>query len=227
MTKQSLQRIACPDCKFEQDFVVWETINATLNPELKEQLMTGQLTSVTCSSCGETSQIVYPLLYHDMVGKYWIWWLPGKPQSSAPQMDELRSVNRTDITQDYICRTVRELNDLLEKIRIFDDGLDDRILEILKAFMQYGNVERLSSDVRGMMYYDGLVSGPSGIRQIQLLSIGAERSATVTLKPDAYSDIRAKFGPLFPDKSSTLGQWLEVDQEYILSFMEDFTGRRR
>ena len=225
MTMQSSERVTCARCKHEQDFPTWGTLNVTLNPELKEPLITGKLTALTCSACGEEAEVVYSLLYHDMIKKYFIWLLPNKTQADDQELEMLRSLGE-DTINDYNCRIVRNRNQLVEKILIFDDDLDDRILEILKAFMLHSS-EGLADDARGSMYYEGSPLGRSGRRQIRLVSVGGTRSAAVNLKPDAYDDIHSKFAPLLPRREDTLGQWLEINQDCALDVMEKIVEKKR
>ena len=67
------QSVTCPSCGHQQDFVAWESLNATLNPLEKEQLLTGTLTRFTCEKCKESVDVVYPLLYHDMEKQFMVW----------------------------------------------------------------------------------------------------------------------------------------------------------
>jgi hypothetical protein len=45
---------------------VWDTVNVTLNPELKGQLLEGEPNCFTCRICGSSGWVLAPLLYHDM-----------------------------------------------------------------------------------------------------------------------------------------------------------------
>ena len=163
--------------------------------------------------------MAYPLLYHDMLRKYWIWLIPLNSCSNAVGPDELQLTMGTDITRDYTCRVVRDFNSLIEKIKIFDDGLDDRIFEILTTVILYGKGENMPDDMSSLMYYDGSFADPSGRRQFRLASIEPAKASEI---PDSYHDIYSEFRPMLPDRNSTLGQWLEIDQKYSLDIMKGF-----
>ncbi|MEJ5328560.1 MAG: CpXC domain-containing protein [Desulfobaccales bacterium] len=66
MTKLSSQMVQCPDCGQQQEVVLWDSINVTLDPELKEKLFQGKINIFDCVACHYTTFINYPLLYHDM-----------------------------------------------------------------------------------------------------------------------------------------------------------------
>jgi ribosomal protein S27E len=53
--------VACRACGHEQPFTVWRSLSVTLDPEEKQELLDGRLTSSTCQQCGDTAQVVYDL----------------------------------------------------------------------------------------------------------------------------------------------------------------------
>lgn len=112
MTMRSTTPVSCPGCGHEQEFTVGQTLNATLDPDLREQLLSGQLTAFTCGSCGRQADIVYPLLYHDMTRRLMVWLVPGDEQP-ASFGDAGSEVGRS-----YTFRLVRTRNELVEKIKV-------------------------------------------------------------------------------------------------------------
>lgn len=65
MSKISVKKIKCPKCGKELKVKVYESINVSLHPELKDKLLSGELTDIHCS-CGYTLLLRYPILYHKM-----------------------------------------------------------------------------------------------------------------------------------------------------------------
>ena len=47
-------------------FVIWQSLNATLNPEAKADMMESCLFEHKCPKCGHVDSYTYDLLYHDM-----------------------------------------------------------------------------------------------------------------------------------------------------------------
>jgi hypothetical protein len=76
MTIQTSRSYHCPKCGHPQEFTLWQSLNVTLNPELKERLFHGQINVFTCDSCNFASFIDYPLLYHDMDRTFCIQYYP-------------------------------------------------------------------------------------------------------------------------------------------------------
>ena len=65
--------IRCKGCGAQQEFIAWRTLNASINPEAKELLLTGELMRFACAKCRWTGPIIYPLLYHDMEKCVMVW----------------------------------------------------------------------------------------------------------------------------------------------------------
>ena len=121
----------CPACGREQMFAMWGSVNASLNPELKEGLLSGELMQFQCEACEEEARVVYPLLYHDMGQKLMIWLQPGDtPPDDGPGIGRMQKA-----FEGYRYRWVQTYNELCEKIRLDDEGIDDRMFEYFKAIL--------------------------------------------------------------------------------------------
>lgn len=55
---------------------VYNSVNVTSDPELKERLLNGELNVGICKKCGTRHVISVPVLYHDMDLKFMVWVLP-------------------------------------------------------------------------------------------------------------------------------------------------------
>jgi CpXC protein len=124
--------LACPACGKPGEFVAWNSLNSTLNPHERTGLLNRSLTQFTCSACGHQAQVMYPLLYHDMTGSYMVWMVPPSPQGQTEQPERLPPEMLQKLGDKYRYRQVGNLNELIEKILIFDAKLDDRIIELAK-----------------------------------------------------------------------------------------------
>ncbi len=49
--------ITCPACGNEQKFMIWNSVNASLNSDLKEKILSGELVDFCCDACGEKSRV--------------------------------------------------------------------------------------------------------------------------------------------------------------------------
>jgi hypothetical protein len=121
----------CSKCGKPSKIPIWENINVDLNPELKEKVVDGSLFLVSCPYCSFQQRVECPVLYHDQTRKYVVWWFPKDSNGKQNYTDE--EINQfIPIISGYRLRIVATLNELREKIFIFDHTLDDRVIEILK-----------------------------------------------------------------------------------------------
>jgi hypothetical protein len=58
-------QISCPNCGTPFVADIYQIIDAARQPQLKEQLLSGQLNLAICPNCGVGGRIATPLLYHD------------------------------------------------------------------------------------------------------------------------------------------------------------------
>ena len=117
MSSCNTTRITCPKCDHAQDFTIWNSVNVDLDTSLKDRLLSGELTQFTCDQCQHTSEVVYPLLYHDMTRKLMVNF------STGEDMPDHSSLPFGEIMKRYQLRIVATRNQLVEKIWIAEAGL--------------------------------------------------------------------------------------------------------
>jgi hypothetical protein len=66
MSSESPEELTCRVCGNKQVTTLWDSINVTLDPELKDKLFAGEINVFTCEKCCEKRTVNAPLLYHDM-----------------------------------------------------------------------------------------------------------------------------------------------------------------
>ena len=76
VTRSYLHEIDCPDCGSKQNTKIFESINVSVNPELKEELFQGRINLFRCKSCGNEASIPAALLYHDMTKRFCVQFYP-------------------------------------------------------------------------------------------------------------------------------------------------------
>ena len=121
-------QLKCPNCgkAFEVEAVA--AINTERDPELKERLLSGELFIRECPHCGTRTLAKFPLLYHDPAEKLMIWLSDGSADTEARMQ---AAVTGNDF-EGYTGRIVDTPGALIEKVKIFDAGLDDISLEMAK-----------------------------------------------------------------------------------------------
>ena len=123
-----MYRINCNSCGevFEVDAVA--AVNTEREPEVKDKLLSGELFLQTCPKCGKRMLAKWPLLYHDPAEKVMIWLSDGSADTEA----RMQAAVAGDDFGGYTGRIVDTPGALIEKVKIFDAGLDDIALEMAK-----------------------------------------------------------------------------------------------
>jgi len=76
MSHRTEQEITCPECGNEQRAFVWDSLNVSLDPSLRQRLFDGQINTFKCTSCGLEAFVSVPLFYHDMTRQLCVQYLP-------------------------------------------------------------------------------------------------------------------------------------------------------
>lgn len=206
MSIEHEEMITCPKCGKTSSFTIWQSLNTMLNPEEKEKVVSGELFRFTCPACGYTAQVDYGFLYHQMEDEMMIYYV--QDDEGYEQAYEFCTGKKTngeesefkvfeaygDGMKDYLYRIVRSQNRLREKIRIFDDGKDDRIIELMKVFISVSIGKQHPELEEFELYYDG-------DKDSDAFTIITPDSAPmmVSVPPESYSGIIKDFSDRLPD----------------------------
>ena len=230
--------VQCPDCGKDGRATIHSSVNVGLYPSLKEQLLSGELLRWQCEGCGARRLNAYPVLYHDMSRGIMIQWM------SAPYAPTLQSLaaalpSEADCRQfkalrsDYRFRVVREFDDLIEKIRIMEAGLDDRAIEWEKCLYSKlaaapdDDVGQSGKDDLGMEFVQPRFLGcteENGKRQMSfsgpvVMRLPGFPSVPTTLTgPDSiYQRALLHLDAHLPWPKAIKGDFLLIDQDYLKS----------
>ena len=134
------EMIKCPSCHEKSDITVWQSISASDSPDLKEDLLKGRINIFTCGVCGKKALFPSPILYTDDSKKLVISFYPQENTAKTQQIfEEIKksSEKSGELKKypDYNLRFVTSYNDLLEKILIFDNGMNDKVIEVIKLLV--------------------------------------------------------------------------------------------
>lgn len=149
MSRMQQLPVDCPRCGVRSNATVHESVNVTLDRSLKQRVLSGELFQWCCPRCGQECTNGHPLLYHDMEQRLLIRWVAPEYAGTPERLRALLLVSEAsadwpELGGEYRCRLVRDLDDLIEKIYVFDTGLDDRAIEWLK-FSLKGSVARAAA----------------------------------------------------------------------------------
>jgi len=140
MSKTENTIIKCPECGFKFEAQYWVSINTSIDPSVKEELIVGDLFVVKCPNCKKENFFIYPTLYHDMDGKMMIYFVTSDEEAMKAKKTLEESILKSSTNKllalasaDYQYRIVYSPSELREKAMILDCGLDDRVVELLKV----------------------------------------------------------------------------------------------
>ena len=127
MTSQTESQ--CSRCGSRCKVTAYDSINVRETPELKAQVLDGSLFVWECPHCGARNLVRCQTLYHDPDEKLMVWLTLGSEEleervrAAYGGLDELKG---------YTARFVDDAGSLIEKVKIFDAGLDDVVMEMAK-----------------------------------------------------------------------------------------------
>jgi len=204
-------KIECQGCGSDIYVGIKEFVDVTDNPEDKQALLDGTFFVTTCRNCGDRVLVEYPIMYTDRDLKLTIYMLPGGEPEVLDHLNSL-PVPEKDIDPEAVFRFVTASSDLIEKILIFDNRRDDRLIELYKLVLA-GKVREDWPDVIGddLLYYS-----ENGSEFFILwdddLEPGSEK-LTIMLDEELYQRLDRDFSEaleLEPNKYAMVDQtWIE------------------
>ncbi len=123
------KEVACPNCNEITNEHLYISINATNDPQFRDDLLSEKLLKYKCENCNYECRFTYPLLYNDMKHRFMVYLIP--------EIDRFQLEDRS-LEEDYRNlkgikkRITPDFNSLKEKIFIFESGLDDMAVELTK-----------------------------------------------------------------------------------------------
>lgn len=195
----------CPTCGRKTPLKVYESINSQEHPELKDAILDGSLFLWECPDCGHRNLFEFKFLYHDPVGKFLIWLTEG---DRAIESLAKRVYEQNESLHSYTARFVNDAGSLIEKLKLFDNGLDDMAMEMCKHVtkmemekdiqLKFLNLDGADNDI--------ILTYPSG-GQMEMLKVGF----------NVYEDCRGIL-QRNPSVAESSTGFVRIDQEWISEF---------
>ena len=141
------QSVKCPNCAQMSDVTVWSSITVKDSVDLKSDLLAGKVNMFKCTSCEHVALMPHPMLYHDEEKKLMISFSPTNDVVIKEQMfSEIKETSKNsgelEKLEGYNLRFITEYNELLEKVLIFDNELDDKTIEVIKLMILSQEVDK-------------------------------------------------------------------------------------
>ncbi|MBO4496479.1 MAG: CpXC domain-containing protein [Clostridiales bacterium] len=205
--KPIVSTFICPKCKKHSKIQLRACVNVSLHPEEKDQVLNNEFFQYTCE-CGEKTPIVYPCLYDDMGKALMIYLLPDKTEDALEKMNAQQDTWSPEMVKAaLVCtmRAVRTPNDLCEKIKIFDNDLDDRYVELTKAFVlaQFG---KQHPDLRVVQALYDRKDGKDGF----VFITDEEKMLFAEIPDGLYDEIIRMFENKIPQKKTSCYELIDI-----------------
>ena len=152
MSLPEKKKVNCPKCGKEIEFTMWNSINTQMDFAVKD-IISGDLFRIECPECGFEVLVKYPILFNDMNHGVMIQYLP--PEAGEPDERARELIQKGGI--DY--RLVKTQEALREKTMIFNEGLDDRIIELEKILLIKQIEDQIGDRKLQEMYFNVADSG--------------------------------------------------------------------
>lgn len=199
--------VTCNVCGHKQGFKMWSSVNVTLDPDLKRKLLDHSLTAFRCEQCDGSTHVKYSLLYHDMHAKLMIWLVPDEQKA-----DELPPLAASMAVDGLVLRRVDSMNGLIEKIRIADNGLDDRLVEVLKLVLR-DKLTKGQKEEQLQLLYDQTVDDVGDGPQISFAVFTDDGTRSLVAPKQIYDRLKESMSPTLADLDGQGWSWLNVDAQ--------------
>ena len=197
MSTQFTIDVTCPQCGAKHPFTAHGNINTAIDPQLREAVRDGSVFRFTCPDCGYSGLISHDLIYHQSEDQIMIHLV----HSDEVAFECYKTLTDPNVSDDFkelqnsgiMHRLVRSVNELLEKLAIFDAGMDDRLVEICKLFIYSELAPSLDKDYQEleMLFF----TAPDGSHTLQVIGDG-ETLGSVDFDATLYEAVTTDFLPL-------------------------------
>ena len=213
MSKISTHQIPCPNCGHTGEFQRWDSINVDLNPDMREEAISGRIFQWTCPHCGKSFTVPYATLYHDMKRDFMVWYMPVRSKDGEDL--KFRGANGPyRMGEGYRCRCTYEIHDFQEKIQQLESGLNDCVIEVMKHIALYKNLpEGLPADTE--FRFGGVVpeEGDNRFLLFHCISSSLDEGKIVTVPYSVYADMAND--PMMEKIFEQDAEFPEVSQGYL------------
>ncbi|MDU5225037.1 MAG: CpXC domain-containing protein [Streptococcus sp.] len=186
MTSIFISSLNCPSCGEASSFERYDRIDVSKTPQFRTSFIDWELFKYTCNHCGHQLIIDYPTLYVDEDNKAIIQYL----LSNCSDLGSVTSIKELAVefdTSKYKCRIVTNLEDFVEKVQIFSEGMDDKAIE----FMKYLKCPNEDEDI--MFSYEHIVFTKVGPVAYQFMFINQKEAvASLNFSSELYLDALAE-----------------------------------
>ena len=215
--------VHCPQCRQTSEFTIWDSINVFLDPEMRDELMKGNVFRWVCPHCGKLLSAHFDTLYHDPPNKFMVYLFYREVDEDKKYDLSHQTIPDKGLEYGYSFRVVYEPNRLLEKIRIFEQGLNDIAIEKMKYIMTHYVDTTLIRDEE-KLFFEKIIKPEDntnyGRMVFHRLSINKERKNSFSVSMKKYEE---QCQAIKMDKRFEANSWLCVDEGWIARQLKELS----
>lgn len=210
MSMQEHVATSCPQCNKPAHGDRWATVNVTLNPELREDVLTGKIRTAQCPFCATRFVVNHHFLYHDMERRFIISYQPTESGRSQPIPSAPLALMGALLSH-YRLRFVTSWNQLREKIAIFEALLQDYPVEVIKLLLgsEIFDTPKFGNDA---IYFLERQTDASGAIELVFQVFEGKKYLTDARSPLVAYQTLARGAEKQFGSPHGLGEWITVNQ---------------
>lgn len=216
MSEIVIKSVACPKCRQQTNTEILISADTVNEPDIRKKVMDESIFRWKCVKCGFTTRFQHPFLYNDIENKFMIYYIPGVERQKV--VDQKLEDSYSDL-KNIKKRIVSDINALKEKIIIFEQGIDDKALELTKLAVS----EIVSRDT-GYNVYSGYYTGmdeEKGTVSFQFFVGGDKRSYIQSTRIDIYNRSAGIVKKHFPKVESQPG-FLNIGRQWAKDSLDNY-----
>lgn len=201
----------CEKCSNEQEIPIFPYINFSESPEYYALVKNLDIFKCKCEKCSFENFIKFDSLIVDPIHNYFLYLFCDHKNINLFRKNVdyfVNTVLKGPELEDWNnskTRLVLTLNDLVEKMTIFELGLNDKTIEFIKR----GLIEKkLVKDINSEILFDGIYQ-----TNLEFVSIGEKESEKINVSINFYNDIIEKVKQI--DKNEQ--NFELIDQNWVKS----------
>ncbi len=204
--------MTCPACGTMGEKQIGSRIcTSNIDEKTKRSILNGELFSWQCPNCSERFFINSTFLYNDDKKRFMLYLVPGFKDGSYKVPTVIKARSDYD-TENSTLRIVPSFSEFVEKIRIFEAGLDDRIVEAIKLLYINMHLQDGGSEVYDMVFENTDENG-SLLLGVFLENDDYEQAVPVEI----YKNTTEEFASILPEEKHD--EFIVVDQEWLRNIL--------
>ena len=150
MPKYHFKIATCKYCELETEHQLWDYVDGLENPLQKSEILAGSFFDFTCSHCKKNFQLEHSCLYSDNKFGFLIYF---SPIFDEEKLGKILFENGITNYDGLILRLATDFIDFREKIKILEDGLNDRAIELVKTMIVSNLLENAQLELSRILYH--------------------------------------------------------------------------